>query len=487
MGKKKKLFEEIEITGLADKGKGVGRTPDGRVIFVDGVAPGDIVDVFVYKRTSKYLLGFPKKYHKYSEKRTRPFCEHFGVCGGCKLQHIPYENQLEYKEDTVVQAMQRIGKVDIQEFQPILGCAEERFYRNKMEFTFSNKRWLTSEEIETGTSNQVDVLGFHRPGAFDKIVDIKHCFLQYEPSNKLRLLVKDLAIEHGLEFFNLREQTGMMRHVFFRITSIGEIMVILSFYKNEKEKIQAFMDELVERAPEITSAYYCVNPKKNDFVLDLTMVHHAGKEWIEDVLRDVRFQIGPKSFFQTNTRQGKQLFDIVEEYAGLSGKENVYDLYTGIGSIALYIAHKCKQVVGIEEISAAIEDAELNMRLNKIQNAIFYAGDVKNILTPAFAEKHGKPDVLITDPPRAGMHANVVQMLLELEAPKIVYVSCNPATQARDLNLLVQKYDVVKMRPVDMFPQTHHIENVALLELKKEDTTIVDKMVSKIKSLWTPS
>lgn len=467
MGRKKKEFENIEITGLADKGRGVGRAPNGKVLFVEQVAPGDVVDVYVYKKKGDCFFARPKHFHKYSEHRQTPFCKHFGVCGGCKLQHIPYTKQLEYKQDIVDNAMKRIGKIDIQESFPILPALDTQFYRNKMEYTFSNKRWLTKEEILSDASNVEDVLGFHRQGAFDKIVDIEHCHLQPDPSNELRLHIKKSAIEQGLAFFDLRSQTGFMRHVLLRITELGEVMVILSFYEGDMERIKLFMDDLIANFPlKITSLYYCINSKKNDYLLDLPMVLHHGRAWIEEMLRDVRFRIGPKSFFQTNTKQAVRLFNLIEDFAELSGEENVYDLYTGIGSIALFIAHKCKQVVGIEEVPSAIEDAKINMEINNIDNTIFYAGVVRNILTSEFAAKHGKPDLLITDPPRAGMHADVIKMLLELEAPKIVYVSCNPATQARDLNLLAEKYDIVKMQAVDMFPQTHHIENVALLKLR---------------------
>ncbi len=408
-----------------------------------------------------------KAYKKFSDDRVEPVCEHFNICGGCKLQHVPYSGQLAYKQKTVYDAFTRIAKVPVGEFLPILGAPQSEYYRNKMEFAFSNKRWLLPEEIgNTSISNVEDVLGFHRPGAFDKIVDIKHCYLQGDPSNALRLGIKRMAIERDMPFFDLRVQTGMMRHVMFRTTSIGEVMVIVSFYQNDPEKIKNLLDAMIAEFPEITSLFYCINPKKNDYILDLEMVHYHGKETIEEVLRDVRFNIGPKSFFQTNSEQAGNLFNLVEEFAGLEGNENVYDLYTGIGSIALYIAHKCKQVVGIEEVGLAIEDAKRNMELNGIENAVFYAGDVRAILTKTFAEKHGKPDVLITDPPRAGMHPDVVKMLLQLEAPKIVYVSCNPATQARDLQLLHEKYDVIKVQPVDMFPHTHHVENIALLQLR---------------------
>ena len=470
MGRKKKrrfIVPEIEFKGIADKGKSVGRDTEGRVIFAEKVAPGDVADVLVLKKKSGYLMGVPAQFHKYSEDRVEPFCEHYGVCGGCRWQHITYEAQLRHKEHQVQNVLQRIGKLDIQEFLPILGAEKTTYYRNKVEYTFSNKRWLTKEELNSDVSNLEDVLGYHLPGAFDKILNINHCWLQDEPSNDLRNTVKAIAIEQKLSFFDARENVGFMRNIVIRLTDIGELLVIVSFHENDQEKIKRFLDAVLEKIPQITTLYYCINPKVNDFILDLDMIRYYGKGYIEEQLGHVRFRIGPKSFFQTNTSQAKRLYDVVVDVADLKGHENVYDLYTGLGSIALYIAQSCGQVVGIEEVKEAIDDAHINMELNGIDNAVFYAGDVKDILTPEFAQKHGKPDLLITDPPRAGMHHKVVEMLLQLEAPRIIYVSCNPATQARDLQGLSEKYQVLKAQPVDMFPHTHHTENVALLELKK--------------------
>lgn len=468
MGRKKKkiLVPQVEFTGIADKGKSVGRDAEGRVIFVENVAPGDIVDVLVLRKKSSYFLGIPQQFHKYSEDRVEPFCEHYGVCGGCKWQHISYAAQIFHKEKVVVDNLKRLGGVEIKEFLPLIPAEETRYYRNKLEFTFSNKRWLTKEEINTDISNVEDVLGFHRPGAFDKIVNIQHCWLQPDPSNAIRNTVREIAKAQGLRFFDLRQNDGFLRHILIRITTLGEILLIMSFKENDQEAIKKFLDAALESFPQITALYYCINPKLNDYILDLEMISYFGKGYIEEQLGHVKFRIGPKSFFQTNTKQAETLYDVVVEFADLKGEENVYDLYTGIGSIALYLAKSCKQVVGIEEVPEAIEDAKVNARINQIENAIFYAGDVKDILGEAFAKKHGKADVLITDPPRAGMHPKVVKLLLELEVPKIVYVSCNPATQARDLKILSEKYEVLKVRPVDMFPHTHHIENVALLKLK---------------------
>ncbi len=464
--KKRIVLEKIEIYGLAEKGRGVGRDEEGKIVFVERVIPGDVVDVQVLKKKESYFEGYPLTFHTYSDLRIEPFCEHFGVCGGCTLQFMAYENQISFKEDHVKQVFQRIGKITAEETLPILPAEETQFYRNKLEFTFSNKRWLTKEEIEQGVSNLDDVLGFHRRGAFDKIVDINKCHLQTDPSNEIRLSAKEFAKELGLSFFDVRGMEGIMRHILVRTTTLNQSMIIISFFKNEKELIGQLLDKILEKIPAISSVFYCINEKQNDFILDLPMIHYAGQEWIEEKLRAVTFRIGPKSFFQTNTKQAVRLFEVVEKFADLKGTENVYDLYTGIGSIALFLAENCKQVVGIEEVASAIDDAKLNCELNGIENAIFYAGDVKDILSQEFIDKHDKPDVLITDPPRAGMHPKVVKLLLELKAPVLVYVSCNPATQARDIKLLSEVYKLDKMQAVDMFPHTHHIENVALLSLK---------------------
>jgi 23S rRNA (uracil1939-C5)-methyltransferase len=469
MGRRKRkpiIVQEIEITGMADKGRGVGRDADGRVIFVEHVAPGDVVDARIVKKKKDYMDGFAIHYHKLSEHRIEPFCEHFGVCGGCRWQHLSYLAQTHYKERVVRDALFRIARIKPEEFLPIVPCDHTTYYRNKLEYAFSDKRWLTKEELNTDASNVEDVLGFHRPGAFDKIVDIKHCWLQPDPSNELRLAAKAVAIEQGLSFFDLWQNEGFMRHIMIRLSAIGELMLIVSFFEDDPEKIKRYLNAVIEKVPQLTSVFYCINPKMNDYVLDLSMICYHGKPYIEEQLGHVRFKIGPKSFFQTNSYQAKVLYDKVVEFAGLTGEENVYDLYTGVGSIALYAAKYCKQVVGIEEVPEAIVDAVENARMNGTTNCTFYAGDVKDILTPEFAEKHGKPDLVITDPPRAGMHTDVVKMFLQLEAPKIVYVSCNPATQARDISLLKEKYDLLKIQPVDMFPHTHHVETVALLGLR---------------------
>lgn len=464
--KKPIIVENVEITGMADKGRGIGRDAGGRVIFSEHVAPGDVVDVHVTKKKPEYVDGYAIHYHRLSPDRVEPFCEHFTLCGGCRWQHLSYEAQVRHKEQVVVDAIRRIGRIREGEFLPIVPCEESVYYRNKLEYAFSNKTWITKAEIEAGVSNRQNVLGFHRPGAFDKIVDIKHCYLQADPSNELRLVVKAVADEMGLTYYDLITNEGFMRHILIRLTTLGELMLIVSFHKNAPKIIKQFLDTVIERMPQITCLFYCINPKLNDYVGDLEMINYHGKAFIEEQLGHVRFKIGPKSFFQTNSKQAKVLYDKVVEFAGLTGNENVYDLYTGVGSIALYVAKYCKQVVGIEEVPEAIVDAKENARMNGTENCVFYAGDVKDILTAEFAELHGKPDLVITDPPRAGMHGAVVAMFLDLEAPKIVYVSCNPSTQARDLSLLSEKYRLVKIQPVDMFPHTHHVETVALLELK---------------------
>ncbi len=460
------LVENLIITGLADKGKGVGRDPEGRVIFVEDAVPGDIVDVLAKRKKRDIFWGTIQKVHQYSTHRKTPFCQHFWLCGGCKLQHVAYEQQLAFKQSHVENALKRIGKVTVGEMLPIVPCDQEIYYRNKLEFSFSNKRWLTREEIDSGISNRENVLGFHRAGAFDKVIDIHKCYLQYEPSNFIRNIVKDIAKKQGLSFFDARENSGFLRQLMVRISTMGDIMVVLSVFEDDQKKIKDLLEEILKYIPAITSLYYCINSKANDYLYDLEMCHYHGQQYIEEKLGSVIFRIGPKSFFQTNTRQAEKLYKLVLDFAAFKGTENVYDLYTGIGSIALFISKYCKKVVGIEEMEPAIRDAKENAARNSITNASFYAGDVKNMLSSDFIKKHGKPAILITDPPRSGMHPKVVKTLLELASPKLIYISCKPATQARDLNILAQRYKVLKTCPVDMFPHTAHIENIALLELK---------------------
>lgn len=466
MGRRKKVkpfYENLEITGVAEKGKGLGRTEDGKVVFVKKVAIGDVVSAQVTKKRRDYSEAILKAIKTASPDRVQPFCKHYGVCGGCQYQHVSYAAQIKYKATIVENAMRRIAKVPIGEILPILGAEKTQYYRNKLEFAFSCKRWLTADEINTDATNEEDVVGFHPPGAFDKVVDVEHCYLQDEPSNEIRDTIKAIAKEQNLPFWEARKNEGYMRQVMIRTSSLGDTMVIMGVYDDDDERLKPLMDAIVERLPSITSLYYCVNQKVNDFMLDLDMILYNGEPKITEQLGHVKFKIGPKSFFQTNTNQAKELYDVVLKFANLKGTENVYDLYTGLGSIAQYVAKDCQKVTGIEEIAPAIEDAKKNAIMNEIDNCTFYAGDVKVILNDAFIEKHGKPDLIITDPPRAGMSKEVVATLLESETPRIVYVSCNPATQARDLQLLHEKYDIKKVQPVDMFPHTHHIESVALL------------------------
>jgi 23S rRNA (uracil1939-C5)-methyltransferase len=469
MARKHIILPSVSITGIADRGKGVGRTPDGLVVFVEDAVPGDVVDVFVQKKKGGFAEGVVQEYIQLSPKRVEPFCDHFKVCGGCKWQYMAYEDQLAEKQQVAYDALLRIGKLQVGTLLPIIGADNTTYYRNKLEFTFANKRWLLKEELHNPDIDAEHALGFHRAGFFDKIVDIQHCWLQAEPSNIIRNAVREITMAQGLDYYDARRHTGFMRNLLLRLTSSGACMLVVSVGYDDQDMIRRLLDAILERFPtEITTLVYNVNTKKNDALFDLDMIPYYGPGYVIETLGDVRFKIGPKSFFQTNSSQAKKLYDVVVDFAELSGNENVYDLYTGTGSIALYLAKYCKHVVGIEEIPEAIADAEENKTLNGIENATFYAGDVKNVLTPEFVAKHGKPDLVITDPPRAGMHEKAVRFLLDLAAPRIVYVSCNPATQARDLQWLSEKYDTVKARPVDMFPHTHHIENVALLVRRDE-------------------
>jgi len=465
MARKQLVLPAVPFHGIADRGKGVGRTEDGLVVFAEGVVPGDVADIFVQKKKGGFAEGRLERLVQPSPDRIEPFCQHFSVCGGCKWQNLDYATQLRHKHQSVVDAFERIAKVPVGEMQPILGSPETVFYRNKLEFAFASKRWLLNEELNTGIVAGSG-LGFHKAGAFDKVIDIEKCWLQTEPSNALRNAAREIALEQGLDFYDVRRHTGFLRNMMVRLCTTGEIMVLFSFAYDDQEAIQAYLSALLDRFPTLTTLVYCINDKLNDTVFDREMIAWHGKGYVIEQLGSLRFKIGPKSFFQTNSRQAKALYDTTREFAGLTGNERVFDLYTGTGSIALYVADLCKEVIGIEEIPEAIEDAKENQLLNNIDNAVFYAGDVRRVLSPEFIEKHGKPDVVITDPPRAGMHEKAILFLLELAAPRIVYVSCNPATQARDIQLLSELYRVVKVRPVDMFPHTHHIENVALLELK---------------------
>jgi 23S rRNA (uracil1939-C5)-methyltransferase len=466
MKKKPRIARDILFTDIADKGRAVGRNENGKAIFAEGVIPGDVANVLLTKNKDGYAEGRAMEITTRSPLRVEPFCQHFEVCGGCKWQEMDYATQLVYKQKLVENALSRIGKVEVGAFLPILGAENDRYYRNKIEYGFSVKKWLTQAEVDSKETFVRPGLGFHKAGAFDKVIDIEFCHLMDEPSNALRNAIKREALAQGLEFWDPRPQTGFIRQVMFRLCSTGQLMVVFAFTKHDMEQIKPFLDALLSEFGQITTMVYCINNKMNDFMFDLDMITYAGPGYVEEVLGGLRFKIGPKSFFQTNTAQGTQLYEVAADFARLTGQETVYDLYTGTGSIALYVAKHCKHVVGIEEIPDAISDAKENMRMNDIENATFYAGDVKDVLSPEFVARHGAPDVVITDPPRAGMHPKAVQFLLDLAAPRIVYVSCNPATQARDLQVLSEKYTVVRSQAVDMFPHTHHVENVVELALK---------------------
>ncbi|GAB5526448.1 MAG: 23S rRNA (uracil(1939)-C(5))-methyltransferase RlmD [Roseivirga sp.] len=461
---KKKVLEQVLIEGIAAEGKCIARVDD-KVVFVTEVAPGDVVDVLVTRKKSSFMEGRPLKFHSYSKDRIEPFCKHFGTCGGCKWQHIPYELQLKYKHQQVVDNMERIAKVELPEITPILGSENIQYYRNKLEYTFTNWRWLTKEEIDTEGDVDRNGLGFHVPGRFDKIIDIEQCFHQPDPSNAIRLSVRDYAREQGMEFFNISRRTGNLRNLIIRNSVKGDWMVIVQFAL-EEEANQGLLDHIAEQFPEVTSLNYVINGKPNETFHDLEVVNYKGLPYITEEMEGIQFRVGPKSFYQTNAHQAYELYKIARDYAGLTGKEVVYDLYTGTGTIANFVAKDAREVIGVEYVEAAIEDAKVNSEINGIENTLFYAGDMKDLLNDEFMAKHARPDVIITDPPRAGMHADVVNMLLKIGAEKIVYVSCNPATQARDIALLDSTYKVTKVQPVDMFPQTHHVENVVLLELK---------------------
>ncbi len=458
------ILEQVLITGLAAEGKAIAKTGE-KVIFIPYAVPGDVVDLQVTRKKSNFLEARVIKFHQYSETRTTPFCEHFGICGGCKWQMLPYEEQLRYKQDEVVNNLTRIGKVTLPDISPIIGSEFTTFYRNKLEFTFSNKRWLSSSEMqENHTSESLNGLGFHIPGLFDKVLDINKCWLQEEISNRIRFSIKKFALENSYAFFNLRKQEGLLRTLIIRTSTTGELMVIVVFFYKDEEKIEKLLKHLSTEFPEISSLLYIVNSKANDTITDQKIIIYKGIDHIFEQMEGLRFKIGPKSFYQTNSLQAHELYKITRNFAQLTGNELVYDLYTGTGTIANFVASKVKQVIGIEYVPEAIEDAKINSELNGIGNTHFYAGDMKDILTSDFIEKHGKPDVIITDPPRAGMHGDVINAILYAAPKRVVYVSCNSATQARDLALMDKKYRVVAVQPVDMFPHTHHVENVVLLE-----------------------
>lgn len=472
MARKKKplpILENIQITDCAAEGKSLARVND-MVVFVPFCVPGDIVDLQVRKKRHSYMEAEVIRFVEKSAVREEPFCEHFGVCGGCKWQNLPYDKQLEMKQRQVYEQLTRIGKVELPEFMPILGSRKIREYRNKLEFGCSNKRWMTREEIASGEpAGEMRAIGFHITGAFDKILPIHNCHLMDGLQNEIRNFIYQYAIDNDLTFFDLRQQTGLLRDVMVRNSNTGEWMVLVQFHYNEegdRERSLQLMEALADRFPQITSLLYVDNQKCNDTFGDLELTLYKGNDHIFEIMEGLRFKVGPKSFYQTNTDQAYHLYSVARQFAGLTGEEIVYDLYTGTGTIANFVARSAKKVVGIEYVPEAIEDAKVNSDINGIGNTLFFAGDMKDILTDDFIAGHGRPDVIITDPPRAGMHPDVVETILRAKPRRIVYVSCNPATQARDLQLLDRLYKVVAVQPVDMFPHTPHVENVVALELK---------------------
>ena len=469
MARKRKplpILENVLITDVAAEGKAIAKI-DGMAVFVPFVVPGDIVDIQLTRKRKSYAEGRAVRFEKYSETRATPFCEHFGVCGGCKWQNLPYEEQLRFKHKQVMDNLERIGKVELPEANYIMGAPETTFYRNKLEFTFSNKRWLTEDEIASNKEfDNMNSLGFHIPGMFDKVLNINKCWLQDDISNRIRNSVRDYCNKHDYSFFDIRKQEGLMRTLMIRNTSTGELMAIVVFFEDDQEKRDSLMQYIAEQFPEITSLLYVINQKGNDTITDQEIITYKGSDAIYEEMEGLRFKIGPKSFYQTNSEQAYHLYEVAREFAQLTGNELVYDLYTGTGTIANFVARDAKKVVGIEYVEEAIEDAKVNSTNNNIDNTLFFAGDMKDILNQEFINEHGRPDIIITDPPRAGMHDDVINTILFAEPKRIVYVSCNPATQARDINLLDVKYKVTKIQPVDMFPHTHHVENVVLMEKK---------------------
>ena len=461
-------MEQVEITGVAAEGKALARVND-LVVFVPFVAPGDVVDLQLTRKKHNYAEARVVKFHSYSPLRVTPFCEHFGICGGCKWQHVSYDYQLQFKRQQVEDNLTRIGKIPLPEILPTKGSAKQQFYRNKLEFSFSNRSWLTYEQLQSAQEFDCrNALGFHIPGMFDKVLDIKKCWLQDDISNRIRLSIRQFAIGHDYPFFDLKEQTGLMRNMIVRTSSTGEIMLIVVFFEPDTERIEAMMQHIADSFPEITSLLYIINQKQNDTITDQEVHMFRGRDYIWERMEGLQFKIGPKSFYQTNSEQAYELYKVAREFAGLTGNELVYDLYTGTGTIANFVARQSGKVVGIEYVPEAIDDAKENARINGLDNTLFFAGDMKDILTEGFIAEHGRPDVIITDPPRAGMHDDVIKTILFASPRRIVYVSCNPATQARDLSLLDAKYRVERVQPVDMFPHTHHVENVVLLVRKEE-------------------
>ncbi len=467
------ILEKVTVLDASSDGQAVGRIDD-IVVFIKDAVPGDIVDVQITRKKNKFREGKAIAIHHFSEKRTNSVCSHFGTCGGCKWQNMNYEWQLFYKQKQVKDALTRLIKIELPEIEKIIPSKKSYHYRNKLEFTFSNKKWLTLEQINDKTITFGDgegelsrnALGFHIPGAFDKVLDIDTCYLQEEPSNAIRNEIKKYALAKKFSFFDLREQQGLLRNIIIRSTSTGEWMLIIAFYYDDKTIIENLLNHLADKFPQITSLQYVINSKKNDTISDLNINVFKGNDSIYEQMENLKFRISPKSFYQTNSEQAYELYKVTRDFANIKNTDIVYDLYTGTGTIANFVAHQAKKVVGVEYVPAAIEDAKINSQINHINNTVFYAGDMKDVLNDAFIAENGKPNVIITDPPRAGMHDDVTNKILDIAPERIVYVSCNPATQARDLQLLDKKYKVLKVQPVDMFPQTHHVENVVLLELK---------------------
>lgn len=474
-----RILESVKVEDYAAEGKSIARV-DGKVIFIEGAVPGDVIDVQLGKSKKDWAEGKAVRFHEYAAERTKPFCEHFGLCGGCKWQMLPYEKQLEYKQREVEQNLKRIGRVELPAMLPIVGSKQTKYYRNKLEYTFSTKRYLTREELAKRDEDkrkaeeaQVEyaqpqdaALGYHVPKIFDKVIDIETCYLQQEPNNAIRNFVKEFAKKHNFSFYDIKAHEGWLRTMIFRMTTTGEVMVNITFGYDDAANRELLFNALIHEFPEITTLLYTINPKWNDSIYDLQPQTYFGSGYVTEKLEEFVFKIGPKSFFQTNTKQGEALYRVTRDFAKLTGNEVLYDLYCGTGSIGIFCSKGAKKIIGVETVAEAIEDAKENAALNGLSNTSFYAGDVIDICNDEFFAAHGKPDVIITDPPRAGMHEKLVRKLLEIEAPRIVYVSCNPATQARDLQLLNEKYVVEQLQPVDMFPHTHHIENVAALVLR---------------------
>ncbi|WP_372773322.1 23S rRNA (uracil(1939)-C(5))-methyltransferase RlmD [Mangrovibacterium sp.] len=465
--KSKPFYEGVEITDIGAEGKAVARVNDV-VIFTTHVVPGDVVDLQVTKKRKNYMEARVTNIREKSKDREEAFCAHFGTCGGCKWQFLPYDKQLFYKQKQVADQLRRLGRIELPEISPILGSAKNTFYRNKLEFSFSNKRWLHPDEMELDLETlQMNALGFHIPGLFDKIIDVNTCWLQPDPSNRVRNFIREYALKNELSFFDIRQQEGFLRNMIVRTASTEENMLIVVFFYEDQEKQTALLEAIADKFPELNSIMYVINQKANDTISDQEIVPFKGPDHIFEEMEGLRFKIGPKSFYQTNSEQAYELYKVTREFTELKETDVVYDLYTGTGTIANFVARQAAKVVGIEYVPEAIEDAKVNSAINNIENTLFFAGDMKNVLNEAFVAEHGKPDVIITDPPRAGMHDDVIKTILAAAPERIVYVSCNPATQARDLALMDEFYQVTKIQPVDMFPHTHHVENVVQLIRRK--------------------